>query len=205
MYNPLALLQRRWRYCQGWGWWWGWRWVRNGLFVFDWSHLSLDFRRLALNYQTPWYGPLQIVIFRIPLTLQWYVFANCVLFNIPLCVWLTTILVKSGDQNGKCLKPQWVNYNVCFSQISNTTVREHSNTKYVAWILKEIISQKKYGVIRPSFDTLFKISVPFFANRNAMLQFTKNHGSNFHPVKKTPLPFVCWERLPVFFFLFLLK
>ena len=31
--------------------------------------------------------------------------------------------------------------------------------------LKKVISQKNYDVIRPSFDTLFKISFPFFVQK----------------------------------------
>ena len=47
--------------------------------------------------------------------------------------------------------------------------------------LKNIyISQKNYDVIRPSFDTLFKISVPIFVQieiPNSMLLFTKNDAT----------------------------
>ena len=67
---------------------------------------------------------------------------------------LTTIFGKSYDQNRECLKTQRVNSS---SQIFNATVWEHPDTK---WIL-QIISQKNYDVTRPSFDTLFKIRVPF--------------------------------------------
>ena len=33
---------------------------------------------------------------------------------------------------------------------------------------------KKIDILRPSFDALFKISVPFLSNRNSMLEFMKN-------------------------------
>ena len=42
----------------------------------------------ALNYQTVCYGPFQIVISRVPLTLQLTFFAKCVLFNISLSGWI---------------------------------------------------------------------------------------------------------------------
>ena len=71
-----------------------------------------------------------------------------------------TIFGKSRDQNRKCLITQRVTY--VLHKFSNATAWAHSNTKSVAWILQKNVSQKNHDVIRPSFDTLFKISLPYF-------------------------------------------
>ena len=156
---------------------------------------------------------------------------------------LTTIFGQSRDQDRKCLKTQRVNSVVLI--FFNATVWKHSNTKSVAWTLKETAIKarwhtrtptrcgqhithahnhftrsissllacvhlafiavfkrnyfkKHYDVIRSFFDTLYKISVPFFVQIEIPCYIYEKRWDVSHPFKKPPLTFVSWGLLPVF-------